>query len=42
MRIIEMPDGFELGAYCAEPADGHAKGAVVVIQEILGVNEHIR
>ncbi len=34
-------DGFELGAYVATPA-GAAKGAVVVIQEIFGVNQHIR
>ncbi|NOX50082.1 MAG: dienelactone hydrolase family protein [Gammaproteobacteria bacterium] len=32
---------FELGAYVAKP-QGEAKGAVVVIQEIFGVNQHIR
>ena len=32
---------FSLGAYAAEPATP-AKGAVVVIQEIFGVNSHIR
>jgi carboxymethylenebutenolidase len=34
-------DGFALGAYRAEPT-GQPKGAVVVIQEIFGVNDHIR
>jgi carboxymethylenebutenolidase len=34
-------DGFALGAYQAAPA-GAPKGAVVVIQEIFGVNGHIR
>jgi carboxymethylenebutenolidase len=34
-------DGFKLGAYRADPA-GKAKGGVVVIQEIFGVNHHIR
>ncbi|MEQ8861412.1 MAG: dienelactone hydrolase family protein [Pseudomonadales bacterium] len=38
---IESADGFRLGAYHAAPA-GAAKGAVVVIQEIFGVNDHIR
>jgi carboxymethylenebutenolidase len=33
-------DGFNLGAYRAEPS-GPAKGGVVVIQEIFGVNHHI-
>ena len=31
---IKSSDGFELGCYCAAP-DGAAKGAVVVIEEIL-------
>jgi len=35
------PDGFEFGAYVARP-EGAPKGAVVVIQEIFGVNKHIR
>lgn len=39
---IAMADGFELGAYTAEPANGQAKGVIVVIQEIFGVNGHIR
>ena len=34
-------DKFELGAYRTTPA-GTPKGAVVVIQEIFGVNHHIR
>lgn len=34
-------DGFELDAYRADP-DGTPKGGVVVIQEIFGVNAHIR
>jgi carboxymethylenebutenolidase len=38
---LKTPDNFALGAYVAEPA-GAAKGAVVVIQEIFGVNAHIR
>jgi carboxymethylenebutenolidase len=38
---IRAVDGFALGAYRADPA-GQPKGAVVVIQEIFGVNDHIR
>lgn len=38
---IRSQDGFALGAYAAQPA-GTPKGAVVVIQEIFGVNAHIR
>ena len=38
---IRSHDGFNLGAYQAQP-EGEAKGAVVVIQEIFGVNGHIR
>ena len=38
---ITCADGFELGAYEASPSSA-AKGAVVVIQEIFGVNSHIR
>jgi carboxymethylenebutenolidase len=34
-------DGFKLGAYRAEPS-GPPKGGIVVIQEIFGVNHHIR
>ena len=38
---LTSADGFNLGAYQAEP-EGDAIGAVVVIQEIFGVNGHIR
>lgn len=38
---IRSVDGFALGAYRAVP-EGEPKGAVVVIQEIFGVNDHIR
>ena len=38
---ITMQDGFELGAYHSAPP-GESKGVVVVIQEIFGVNGHIR
>jgi carboxymethylenebutenolidase len=34
-------DSFNLGAYRADPS-GAAKGGIVVIQEIFGVNHHIR
>jgi carboxymethylenebutenolidase len=41
--MIELTagDGHRLAAYRAEPA-GKARGGVVVIQEIFGVNSHIR
>ena len=38
---LTAADQFKLGAYRAEPA-GTPKGAMVVIQEIFGVNHHIR
>ncbi|MBR0898359.1 dienelactone hydrolase family protein [Bradyrhizobium tropiciagri] len=38
---LKAADGFELGAYRADPTSA-LKGAVVVIQEIFGVNHHIR
>jgi carboxymethylenebutenolidase len=38
---LTASDGFQLGAYRADPATP-AKGAIVVIQEIFGVNSHIR
>ena len=38
---LTAADGFELGAYRADP-EGTPKGAVVIIQEIFGVNSHIR
>lgn len=38
---LTASDGFQLAAYLAEPA-GAAKGGIVVVQEIFGVNVHIR
>ncbi|RYX89557.1 MAG: dienelactone hydrolase family protein [Comamonadaceae bacterium] len=38
---LTAADGFKVPAYVAEPA-GKPKGAVVVLQEIFGVNSHIR
>jgi carboxymethylenebutenolidase len=38
---LTSTDNFQLGAYRADPA-GTAKAGVVVIQEIFGVNHHIR
>ena len=38
---LTAKDGFVFPAYVAEPA-GAPKGAVVVVQEIFGVNSHIR
>jgi carboxymethylenebutenolidase len=38
---LTASDGFKLGAYRADPA-GTPKAAIVVIQEIFGVNHHIR
>ncbi|MGZ3411799.1 MAG: dienelactone hydrolase family protein [Xanthobacteraceae bacterium] len=38
---LTASDGFKLGAYRADPA-GTPKGGLVVIQEIFGVNHHIR
>jgi carboxymethylenebutenolidase len=38
---LKAADGFELGAYRADP-EGTPRGRVVVIQEIFGVNNHIR
>jgi carboxymethylenebutenolidase len=38
---LTSSDGFKLGAYRAEPK-GAPKAAVVVIQEIFGVNHHIK
>lgn len=40
-RELTAADGFKLGAYESLPA-GQPKGGVVVIQEIFGVNKHIR
>lgn len=38
---LTASDGFELDAFIAQP-DGDAKGTVLVIQEIFGINVHIR
>ncbi len=38
---LTASDGHSLGAYKAEPS-GKAKGGLVVIQEIFGVNSHVR
>lgn len=38
---LQGADGFELSAYAAEPG-AECRGAVVVIQEVFGVNSHIR
>ncbi len=38
---LKANDGNELSAYVARP-EGTPKGAVVVVQEIFGVNSHIR
>jgi carboxymethylenebutenolidase len=39
--MLTSADGFTLSAYRADP-EGSARGGVVVVQEIFGVNEHIR
>ena len=41
MLKLTTADGFTLDAYRADPA-GTPKGAIVVVQEIFGVNSHIR
>jgi carboxymethylenebutenolidase len=41
MIELRASDGFTLAAYKAEPA-GKPKGGLVIIQEIFGVNHHIR
>lgn len=38
---LKASDGHELAAYVAEP-EGNPRGGIVVIQEIFGVNSHIR
>ena len=38
---LTSSDGFKLGAYRADPA-GKPKGAIVLVQEIFGVNHHIK
>ena len=41
MIELSASDGFRLAAYRAEP-QGTARGGLVVVQEIFGVNSHIR
>jgi carboxymethylenebutenolidase len=41
MITLAAKDGHKLGAYRADPS-GKPRGAVVVIQEIFGVNHHMR
>ena len=41
IKLTSSADDFEFGAYHAAPA-GPRKGGVVVIQEIFGIDEHIR
>jgi carboxymethylenebutenolidase len=41
MLTLTADDGFKLGAYKATPS-GTPRGAIVVVQEIFGVNQHIR
>lgn len=41
MISLRASDEHELGAYVAEPS-GTPKGAVVIVQEIFGVNPHIK
>jgi carboxymethylenebutenolidase len=38
---LTAADGFKSSAYVSEPS-GKAKGAIVVLQEIFGINSHIR
>jgi len=38
---LDASDGHALGAYRADP-QGAARGGIVLIQEVFGVNEHIR
>src|SRR3954463_15567891 len=42
-KMIELKaaDGFVLSAYRADPS-GNVRGGLVVVQEIFGVNSHIR
>ena len=38
---LQASDGHELDAYVAEP-EGKPRAGLVVVQEIFGVNQHIR
>ena len=41
---VTMPvaDGSSMAGYLATPAAGKPRGALIVIQEIFGVNAHVR
>jgi carboxymethylenebutenolidase len=39
--VLTADDGFQLGGYTAQPS-GPARGGVVILPEIFGVNSHIR
>ncbi len=41
VRLVSRHDNFEFGAYLARPSDAR-RGGLVLIQEIFGVNAHIR
>jgi carboxymethylenebutenolidase len=41
MITVTAADGFTLGAYEAKP-EGRARGGIVILQEIFGVNAHIK
>jgi carboxymethylenebutenolidase len=41
MLTLKASDGVSIGAYRADPA-GKSRGALIVCQEIFGVNQHIR
>jgi len=41
MLTLTSSDGFQLAAYLAQPA-GKPRGAMIVVQEIFGINRHIR
>ena len=42
MTRLMARDGHEFNAWLAAPAPGPARGALVILQEIFGVNSHIR
>jgi carboxymethylenebutenolidase len=41
LTTLSAKDGFQLAAYVAKP-EGIPRGAIVVVQEIFGVNSHIK
>ena len=40
-QTLTAADGFKMGAYVARP-QGAPRGSIIVLQEIFGVNRHIR